>query len=112
MGDIWLNRRSAWSQQQDDARDEFDVDYGRVVHSGSFRRLQGKTQIKVAQIAGGVMRQLGKTYSGHEAVPFLPPLSLIHREMQIQRQAVEANSPSSSQFEAFSRSCRSTALDH
>lgn len=68
--------------------------------------------LEVAQIAGGVMRQLGKTYSGHEAVPFLPPLSLIHREMQIQRQAVEANSPSSSQFEAFSRSCRSTALDH
>jgi dGTPase len=59
---------SAWAQQQDDARDEFDVDYGRFVHDGSFRRLQGKTQIlnlrdsdlfrtlthslEVAQIAG------------------------------------------------------------
>ncbi|WP_271609753.1 MULTISPECIES: hypothetical protein [unclassified Bradyrhizobium] len=32
-------------KQQEDARGEFDIDYGRVVHSGSFRRLQGKTQI-------------------------------------------------------------------
>jgi dGTPase len=94
MTDVWLKRRSPWSQQQDDARDEFDVDYGRIVHSGSFRRLQGKTQIlnlgdsdfyrtrlthslEVAQIAGGVMRQLGKAWSDHEAVRFLPPLSLI-----------------------------------
>jgi dGTPase len=94
MTDIWVNRRSAWAQQQDDARDEFDVDYGRVVHSGSFRRLQGKTQIlnlgdsdfyrtrmthslEVAQIAGGVKRQLAKTSSDHAAFPFLPPLSLI-----------------------------------
>jgi dGTPase len=45
MTDFWLKRRSAWGQQQDDARDEFDVGYARVVHSGSFRRLQGKTQI-------------------------------------------------------------------
>ena len=45
MTDVWLKRRSPWGQQQDDARDEFDVDYARVVHSGSFRRLQGKTQI-------------------------------------------------------------------
>jgi dGTPase len=94
MTDVWLKRRSPWAQQQDDARDEFDIDYGRVVHSGSFRRLQGKTQIlnlgdsdfyrtrlthslEVAQIAGGVMRQLAKTCSDHEAVPYLPPLSLI-----------------------------------
>src|SRR5882757_2182100 len=94
MPDIWLNRRSAWAQQQDDARDEFDVDYGRIVHSGSFRRLQGKTQIlnlgdsdfyrtrlthslEVAQIAGSVARQLDEKYKEHSAREFLRPLSLI-----------------------------------
>ncbi|WFU23719.1 anti-phage deoxyguanosine triphosphatase [Bradyrhizobium sp. CB1717] len=94
MTDVWLVRRSPWGQQQDDARGEFDIDYGRVVHSGSFRRLQGKTQIlnlgdsdfyrtrlthslEVAQIAGGVSRQLAKTYPDHPAIPHLPPLSLI-----------------------------------
>jgi dGTP triphosphohydrolase len=68
------------TDKQDDARDEFDVDSGCVVRSGSFRRLQGKTQIlnlrdsdfyrtrmthslDVAQIAGGVMRQRAKTCS-------------------------------------------------
>lgn len=94
MTDVWLTRRSGWERQQDDARDQFDVDYARVVHSGSFRRLQGKTQIlnlgdsdfyrtrlthslEVAQIAGGLQRQLAKSYPDHEAVPHLPPLSLI-----------------------------------
>ncbi|MCP1842131.1 dGTPase [Bradyrhizobium sp. USDA 4524] len=94
MTSNWFSRRSSWSQQQEDAREPFDVDYARVVHSGSFRRLQGKTQIlnlgdsdfyrtrlthslEVAQIAGGVMRQLAKSYSDHPAFPFLPPLSLI-----------------------------------
>ncbi|TFV40594.1 dNTP triphosphohydrolase [Bradyrhizobium frederickii] len=94
MTDVWSARRSAWGQQQEDARGEFDIDYGRVVHSGSFRRLQGKTQIlnlgdsdfyrtrlthslEVAQIAGGVSRQLAKTYPDHPAIPYLPPLSLI-----------------------------------
>lgn len=75
MSDVWFERRSRWLKQQEDAREPFDVDYARVVHSGSFRRLQGKTQIlnlgdsdfyrtrlthslEVAQIAGGVVRQL------------------------------------------------------
>lgn len=94
MLDLWLQRRSSWKQHLDDAREAYDADYARVVHSGAFRRLQGKTQIlnlgdsdfyrtrlthslEVAQIAGGVMRQLQKDHPGHEAVPFLPPLSLI-----------------------------------
>jgi dGTPase len=90
----WLERRSGWSQHPEDARGPFDVDYARIVHSGSFRRLQGKTQIlnlgdsdfyrtrlthslEVAQIAGSVMRQLKQEYSNHPACAFLPPLSLI-----------------------------------
>src|SRR3954468_13426867 len=94
MTDVWLARRSPWGQQQEDARGEFDIDYGRVVHSGSFRRLQGKTQIlnlgdsdfyrtrlthslEVAQIASGIVRQLEKTAAVHPAHPVLPPISLI-----------------------------------
>jgi dGTPase len=90
----WIERRSGWTQHSDDARGPFDADYARVVHSGSFRRLQGKTQIlnlgdsdfyrtrlthslEVAQIAGSVMRQLEKDCSNHPAHEFLPQLSLI-----------------------------------
>jgi hypothetical protein len=41
----WEERRENWSQQSSDARSAYDVDYARIIHSGSFRRLQGKTQI-------------------------------------------------------------------
>jgi dGTPase len=71
----WAERPSGWKQQPEDLRSPFDVDYARIVHSGSFRRLQGKTQIlnlgdsdfyrtrlthslEVAQIAGSIARQL------------------------------------------------------
>jgi dGTPase len=94
MNQKWLERRSGWTQHQGDARRPFDVDYGRIVHSGSFRRLQGKTQIlnlgdsdfyrtrlthslEVAQIAGSIVRQLEDTHRDHPACPYLPPLSLI-----------------------------------
>jgi dGTPase len=77
----WQERIEGWTQQPDDARDWADVDYGRVVHSTSFRRLQGKTQIlslgdsdfyrtrlthslEVAQIAGSVTRQLRSANEG------------------------------------------------
>ncbi len=90
----WQERIEGWTQQLDDARAWADVDYGRVVHSASFRRLQGKTQIlnlgnsdfyrtrlthslEVAQIAGSVTRQLRSANEGHPAVEFLPDLSLI-----------------------------------
>src|ERR1700746_1922028 len=94
MNSVWEERRSAWKPQPEDARTPFDVDYARVVHSGSFRRLQGKTQIlnlgdsdfyrtrlthslEVAQVASGIVRKLKRSASPHPVHPFLPPISLI-----------------------------------
>lgn len=92
--DVWTERRDGWKSKTDDARNEYDIDYSRVIHSASFRRLQGKTQIlnlgdsdfyrtrlthslEVAQIAGGIRRQLEKDSPGHPYVKTLPDLSLI-----------------------------------
>ena len=94
MIDIWSERQSGWKQREGDARSPFDVDHARIVHSGSFRRLQGKTQIlnlgdsdfyrtrlthslEVAQIARSVSRQIATKYAKHPAIKFLPDLSLI-----------------------------------
>ena len=94
MTDIWQKRRDGWSPQMGDARNGYDVDYSRVVHSYSFRRLQGKTQIlnlgdsdfyrtrlthslEVAQIASGIRRQLEKDSFEDAFVPFLPDFTLI-----------------------------------
>jgi len=45
MNKKWIERRKPRLPQISDGRGDYDVDYGRVVHSSSFRRLQGKTQI-------------------------------------------------------------------
>src|SRR6266404_5457948 len=89
----WEERLSGWKKQPEDARSPFDVDYARIVHSGSFRRLQGKTQtlnlgdsdfyrtrlthsLEVAQVANSIVRQLTQM-TGHPAHSLLPPTSLI-----------------------------------
>lgn len=90
----WLERRTNEPERAGDARSPGDVDYARVIHSASFRRLQGKTQIlslgdsdfyrtrlthslEVAQIAGGLVKQLRLNQSEHPAVEYLPDHSLI-----------------------------------
>lgn len=90
----WLARRESWKPQREDARDDADIDYARIIHSSSFRRLQGKTQIlnlgdsdfyrtrlthslEVAQIAGGIARQFAKDDPHGPAAPYIPSLSMI-----------------------------------
>jgi dGTPase len=90
----WYQRQEEWKAQPEDAREEPDIDYGRVVHSASFRRLQGKTQIlnlgdsdfyrtrlthslEVAQIAEGIARQFRKDFKAHPAFDHLPGTSTI-----------------------------------
>src|SRR5689334_12956067 len=92
--DSWQDRRTGWKLGKADTRTEYEVDFARVVHSGSFRRLQGKAQIlnlgdsdfyrtrlthslEVAQIAAGIVRRFERAATDHPAHSHLPPVSLI-----------------------------------
>jgi dGTPase len=92
--DVWTARREGWTPNRSDARDAAATDYARIVHSASFRRLQGKTQIlnlgdsdfyrnrlthsiEVAQVAGGIARQLQRDFAGHAAELWIPDLTMI-----------------------------------
>ncbi|MGC1497065.1 MAG: anti-phage deoxyguanosine triphosphatase [Sulfitobacter sp.] len=91
----WFDRKAHETRKSFDARTPGDVDYGRVVHSGSFRRLQGKTQIlnlgdsdfyrtrlthslEVAQISGGLAQQLKHNFPDHDAIQYIPERSMLH----------------------------------
>ncbi|MBB6262255.1 dGTPase [Paenochrobactrum gallinarii] len=91
---IWLERQSTWQKNDEDARTAGDVDYGRVIHSASFRRLQGKTQIlnlgdsdfyrtrlthslEVSQIAVGLGQQLRHKFSDHDGIKYIPDRSML-----------------------------------
>ncbi|MFC3714301.1 anti-phage deoxyguanosine triphosphatase [Sphingoaurantiacus capsulatus] len=92
---VWFERMTYWNPQAEDAREGDDIDYARIVHSGSFRRLQGKTQIlnlgdsdfyrtrlthslEVAQIGGSIVRQLARHERHHPGHGHLPSRSMIH----------------------------------
>ena len=91
---VWMERRDGWSKRSDDARSQGDVDYGRIVHSAAFRRLQGKTQIlnlgdsdfyrnrlthsiEVSQVCVSLRAHLAQTDRDHPGVEHLPEPSLI-----------------------------------
>ncbi len=93
----WMTaRRNPETPKEYDARGPYDVDYGRVIHSSSFRRLQGKTQIlnlgdsdfyrtrlthtlEVAQIGVGLLLQLRRKRETDKRLKnVLPDAALMH----------------------------------
>jgi dGTPase len=90
----WEDRREPWAKQDDDVRHAFELDYGRVIHSASFRSLQGKTQIlslgdsdfyrtrlthslEVAQVGSGILQEFQHRHAEGEIREALPTPSLM-----------------------------------
>lgn len=91
---VWHERREQWDSHKDDVRDAAAIDYSRVIHSASFRRLQGKTQIlnlgdsdfyrtrlthslEVAQVAGGITEMLRNRVGEVALTSQLPSLAMV-----------------------------------
>ena len=89
----WDERVEPWKQQPEDPREVGDVDYARIIHSASFRRLQGKMQflnlgdsdfyrtrlthsLEVAQVATSIARLFRQDCASHEAHAHIPKHSL------------------------------------
>ena len=91
----WIERKSGTLGRSDDSRSNFDRDYSRIIHSASFRRLQGKTQtlnlgdsdfyrtrlthsLEVAQIGRGLVSEFKEKYKDKiNIINLLPEQSLI-----------------------------------
>ena len=93
----WYERRKPRTAAIGDARTDLEVDYARVIHSSSFRRLAGKTQIhmgdsdiprtrlthsiEVSQIALGIAQKLKAAHEAeprHDLDPLLADQSIWH----------------------------------
>jgi dGTPase len=92
--DDWYQRREPRPRRLEDSRSETQIDHARIIHSASFRRLQGKTQIlnlgdsdfyrtrlthslEVAQVAGGLVQHLAATGAGQPWAGLLPDTDLV-----------------------------------
>lgn len=91
---IWSERMKPTLRSPDDHRSPYQTDYSRVIHSASFRRLQGKMQIladsdgdfhrtrmthslEVAQIGAGIVQHLRATDHRPDVQNALPEHALI-----------------------------------
>jgi dGTPase len=94
---LWTERQFSIETDETENRDDYSRDRARIIHSASFRRLQGKTQvlglgesdfyrtrlthsIEVSQIASGIAEFLKNKYKNgpHEKfIKFIPSQNLI-----------------------------------
>src|SRR3546814_21123041 len=91
---VWGERRHPTPVQSDDYRRPAEVDYARVIHSESFRRLQGNTQIlsisdsdfhrtrlthslEVSQVGNGILQHLRQIEADPDVLKVLPDTKLI-----------------------------------